>query len=176
EVYILCTPHGLLRRAAPSPPPALSPRIVVLVALPLIVVLAAAPAGKSSVVPAVSARDADIGRGPAHREAALWLVVQRHDKLRAIVRLAVQWLVRDDERGSRQCGRRDLIEHIGRMAEAVERGLGVAPAIVRNGGPAQARSGTRHRREHMGADRLVRVADRNRDLQGRLEAAAHIEL
>src|SRR5438132_5842293 len=97
------------RRAASSPPPALSPLIVVLAALPLIVVLAAAPARKCVVVRSVTARDAYIGRDPAHREAALWLVVQRHDKLCAIVSLADQRLVPADERRSRQCGRRDAI-------------------------------------------------------------------
>src|SRR5882672_12492856 len=119
----------VLLRAAPSSPPALSPLIVVGAALPLTVVLSAAPGRKSTVVPA--ACDAHIGRGLAHREAALWLVVQRHDKLRAIVRLAVQRLVRDDERGFRPCGRRDAIEHILRDADAVERGLGVVPAVDR---------------------------------------------
>ena len=136
------------RLAASSPPPALSPLIVVLAALPLaalplnvglaalplIVVLAALPlnvglaalslivalaalllkvglaalllkeglgalprigglttepAHESEVAPGVTARDAHFGRGPAHREPALWLVVQRHHKLRAIVSLAV---------------------------------------------------------------------------------------
>src|SRR5262249_21635545 len=84
--------------ASSSPPPARSPLIVVLAALPLIVIRAAAPARKSVVVRSVTARDAYIGRGPAHREAALWLVVQRYDEFRAIVSLAVQRLVRNDER------------------------------------------------------------------------------
>jgi hypothetical protein len=101
-------------RAASSLPPALSP---------LTVVLAAEPARKSVVVPGIAARDAYFGRGPAHCEAALWLVMQCHHKLRAIVSLAVQRLVRDDERGSRQCGGRDAIEHIFWNADTVERGL-----------------------------------------------------
>src|SRR5262249_4143936 len=70
----LCTSCSHSRRAASSPPPAapaLSPLIVVLAA--------AAPGRKSTVVPAVSVRDAYIG-GLAHGEAALWLIVQRHDK------------------------------------------------------------------------------------------------
>src|SRR5258705_3173478 len=161
----LCT---YSRRTAPSPSPALSPLIVVLAA--------AAPGRKSTVVPAVSARDAYIARGLAHREAALWLVVQCHDKLRAVVRLAVQRLVRDDERGFRPCGRRDAIEHILRDADAVEGGLGGVPAVDRDRGPAQAPFGTGHRRRHLSADRLVRVADRKGDLQDRLEATPHIEL
>src|SRR6516225_124388 len=118
------TPYS--RRDASSPPPALSP---------LMVVLAAEPAHESEVAPGATARDAYIGRGPAHREAALRLVVQRHNRLRAIVSLAVQRLVRDDERGSRQCGRRDAIEHILRDADAVERGLGIVPAVDRDRGP-----------------------------------------
>ena len=36
-------------------------------------------------------------------------------------------------------------------------------------------SRARHRRKHMGADRLVGIADRNRDLEGSLNAAPHIE-
>jgi hypothetical protein len=67
--------------------------------------------------------------------------VQRHHELRAIVSLAVQRLVRDDERGSRQCGGRDAIEHILRDANAVERGLGVVPAVDRDRGPAPAMLG-----------------------------------
>src|SRR5258705_3619424 len=88
----LCT---YSRRTAPSPSPALSPLIVVLAA--------AAPGRKSTVVPAVSTRDAYIARGLAHREAALWLVVQRHAKLRAIVRLAVQRLFPHGEPGFWAC-------------------------------------------------------------------------
>src|SRR5262245_61075931 len=133
-------------RVAPasSPPPALSPLIVVLAA--------AAPGRKSSVVPGVSARDADVG-GLAHREATLWLVVQRHDKLRALVSFTVQRLVRDDERGSRECGRRDAIERVLRDADAAERSPGVVPAVDRDRGPAQAPFVTRPPRQHTGAGR-----------------------
>jgi len=76
--------------------------------LPLIIVLAAALArrgvlgvriapakGAEKVVPAATARNAKIVLVPAHRKAALWLVVQYHDELRAIVSLAVQRLVRN---------------------------------------------------------------------------------
>src|SRR5262249_58299157 len=137
-------------RAACSPPPALAALIVVLAALALIVVRAAAPGAEAeTVVVAMAPRDAGVGRGPAHREAALWLVVQRQDKLRAIVRLAVQRLVRDDDRGSRQCGRRDPIEHILRDADTVERGLGVVPVVDGDGGPAQASARSPHRPGHL---------------------------
>jgi hypothetical protein len=69
------------------------------------------------------------------------------------------------------------IEHILRDADAVERGLGVrvVPAVDRDRGPGQTSVGTRHHREHMGADRLNLVTDRNGDLQVRLEAAPHVE-
>src|SRR5262249_59537105 len=148
-------------RAACSPPPALAALIVVLAALALIVVRAAAPGAEAeTVVVAIAARDAGVGRGPAHCEAALWLVVQRQDKLRAIVRLAVQRFVRDDDRGSRQCGRRDAIEHILRDADAVERGLGIVPVVDRDRSPAQSPAATCHRREHMRADRLLPISDR----------------
>src|SRR5215469_11715629 len=52
-------------------------------------------------------RNGDIDRRPAHQEAALGLVVKHRDELGAIVGLAAQRLVRDDDRGSRQCSRRD---------------------------------------------------------------------
>ena len=64
--------------------------------------------------------------------------------------------------------------------DAVERGLGVVPVVDRDRGPAQASVGVRHRREHMRADRLVGIADRDRNLEvasnSRLHAPApHIE-
>src|SRR5262249_52375933 len=64
------------------------------------------------VAPVVAARNGEIDRGPAHQEAALGLVVEHRDELGAVVGLAAQRLVRDDDRGSRQCSRRDAIEHI----------------------------------------------------------------
>src|SRR5262249_40767146 len=93
-------------------PPALWRLIIVPIVLPRIVVLAAAP-GRIVETPATPAEaDADIGRARAVDDAALRLVVQRNDELRAIVGLAVQRLVRNDERGPLQCGWRDAIEHI----------------------------------------------------------------
>src|SRR5262249_50402676 len=109
----------------------------------------------------VTARDADIGRARAVDDAALRLVVQRNDELRAIIGLAVQRLVRNDERGPRQYGWRDAIEHILRDGDAVKRGLGDVPAVDRDRGPAQAPVGARHGRKHMRADRLVGIADRD---------------
>src|SRR5882724_9676774 len=111
--------HAVYSRRAAFLPQALWPLIIVLAGLPRIVVLAAAPVHivklETPAAPAeavvVTARGANIARAPAHREAAVWLVVQHHDELRAIIRLAVQRLVRDDERRSRQCGRRDTIEY-----------------------------------------------------------------
>src|SRR6266436_1638694 len=81
----------------------------------------------------------DIAAQLARHKAALGLVVQHRDELGAIVGLAAQRLVRDDDRGSRQCGRRDAIEHILRDGDAVERVLGVVPGVDRHRRPAQAR-------------------------------------
>src|SRR5260370_30564300 len=108
------------RRAASSPPARL-PLIIVLAVLPRIVERAAAPAriaiGGVPVAPAIEADEVVVPgvaarNGAAHREAALRLVVQRHDELRTIVGLAVQRLIRDGDHGSRQCGRRDALEHV----------------------------------------------------------------
>ena len=165
EFYAACS------RGAASSPPALWALIIVPVVLPRIVVLAAAP-GRVVETPAIREADAGIGRARAGDEAALRLVVQRNDELRAIVGLAVQGLVRNDDRGPRQCGWRDAIEHLLRDGDAVKRGLGVVPAVDRDRGPAQAPVGARHRREHMRADRLVGIADRDRNLNGRIEHLA----
>src|SRR6516164_3597474 len=121
------------------------------------------------VAPVVAARNGDIDRRPAHQEAALGLVAEHRDELGAIIGLAAQRLVRDDDRGSRQCSRRDAIEHILRDGDAVERVLGVVPVVDRDRGPAQARVVARHRCEHMRAERLVGIADRDRNLNGRIE-------
>src|SRR5262252_5722428 len=51
----------------------------------------------------------DIVARLARHKAALGLVVQHRDELGAIVGLAAQRLVREDDRGSRQCSRRDAI-------------------------------------------------------------------
>src|SRR5262245_2871537 len=99
-----------------SSKPALWPLVIVPIVLPRIVVLAAPPERivETPATPAeaevVTAHDADIGRARAVDDAALRLVVQRNDELRAIIGLAVQRLVRNDERGPRQYGWRDAIE------------------------------------------------------------------
>src|SRR5499427_9255006 len=112
-------------------PQALWPLIIVPIVLPRIVVLAAAP-GRIVETPAIPTKAAvDIGRERAGDDAALRLVAQCHDELRAIVCLSVQRLVRNDERGPRHCGWRDAIEHILRDGDAVKRGLGVVPAVDR---------------------------------------------
>src|SRR5262245_58488717 len=96
-----------LPRRAASSKPALWPLIIVPIVLPRIVVLAAAPERivETPATPAktevVTARDADIGRARASDDAALRLVVQRNDELRAIIGLAVRRLVRNDERRPR---------------------------------------------------------------------------
>src|SRR5437879_5545392 len=94
----------------------------------------------------VVARNEDISRRPARYKAALGLITQHRDELGAIVGLAAQRLVRDDDRGSRRCGRRDAIEHLLRDGDAVERGLGVVAVVDRDRRPAQARPVARHRR------------------------------
>src|SRR5262249_35273542 len=74
--------HTACSRRAASSPPALWPLII-----------AAAP-GRIVETPATPAEaDADIGRARAVDDAALRLVVQRNDELRAIIGLAVQRLV-----------------------------------------------------------------------------------
>src|SRR5262245_17299456 len=157
--------------------PALWPLIIVPIVLPRIVVLAAAPErivetpAKAEVV---TAHDTGIGRARTGDDAALRLIAQRNDELRAIIGLAVQRLVRNDERGPRQYGWRDAIEHILRDRDAVKRGLGDVPAVDRDRGPAQAPAGARHGRKHMRADRLVGIADRDRNLNGRIEHLAPV--
>src|SRR5258707_4541246 len=99
--------HAACSRRAASSPPTLWRLIIVPIVLPRIVVLAAAP-GRIVETPATPATpaeaDADIGRARAVDDAALRLGVQRNDGLRAIGGLAVQRLVRNDERRPRQCG------------------------------------------------------------------------
>src|SRR6202521_2124889 len=102
--------HAACSRHAASSPPALWPLIII----PIVVETPATPAEA----------DADIGRARAVDDAALRLVVQRNDEFRAIIGLAVERLVRNDERGPRQCRWRDAIEHILREGDAVKRGLG----------------------------------------------------
>src|SRR5690242_1891998 len=114
-------------RVASSPPAVRPALLIVGVLLPRIGGLGApvTPTEEAALVPRVTARDAGIGRGLARDEAALRLVVQRNDELRAIVGLLVQGLVRNDDRGPWQRGRRDAVEHLLRDGDAVECGLGV---------------------------------------------------
>jgi hypothetical protein len=85
---------------------------------------------------AVVARNGNIDRRPAHQEAALGLVVEHRDELGAVVGLAAQRLVRDDDRGSRQCGRCDAIEHILRDGDAVGGNQSLSPTLRRSSGGA----------------------------------------
>src|SRR6516162_8029605 len=106
-----------LRAACRVLPPALLHRLIVLAAAPpgigrLGVPIALKKKAEAVVAPVVASRNADTDRRPAHQEAALGLVVEHRDELGVIVGLAAQRLVRDDDRGSRQCSRRDAIEHI----------------------------------------------------------------
>jgi len=66
------------------------------------------------------------------------------------------------------------MEHILRDGDAVERVLGIIPVVDRNRGPAQARVVARHRREHMRADSLVGIADRDRNLNRCIEHLAPV--
>src|SRR5262249_28974833 len=86
------------------------------------------------VVPEVVVRSEGIVRRLARDEAALGLVVQHRDKLGAIVGLGAQRLVRDDDRGSRQGGRRDATEDILRDGDAIQRILGIVGVIDRHRG------------------------------------------
>src|SRR5262249_20184537 len=95
-------------------PPALSHRLIVLAGALTPIGRLGVPVAleKKAEAPVVAARNADIDRRPAHQETTLGLVVEHRDELGVIVGLAAQRLVRDDDRGSRQCSRRDAIEHI----------------------------------------------------------------
>ncbi len=130
------------------------------------------------------------------------LAAQHGHELGALAGLGTQGLVRDDKGRSRRRRRHDAVQHLLRNDDAIERALcgarvgpdqfGVAAAVcVRpslrldnstrmslvqcDDGPAQARAGTPDRREHMRADRLVGIPDRNWDIENLLEAAPHIE-
>src|ERR1700704_2269789 len=110
-------------------PPAPLHRIIVLAAAPPRIGSLGIPrlekGPRAVVVPEIAAGSESIGRRLARDEAALRLVAQYRDKLGAIVGLAAQRLVRDDDRGSRQCGRRDAIEHLLRDGDAVEGCFGI---------------------------------------------------
>ena len=83
------------------------------------------------------ARDGVVGAAFAIFEAALRLVVQHHDELGAIIGFAAQRLIGNGDRGQRQRGRRDTVEHLPREGDAVERVLGVVAVVDRDFGPAQ---------------------------------------
>src|SRR5262245_30079162 len=103
-----------LRAACRVLPPALLHRLIVLADAWTRIARLGVPIAlekEALVAPLVAARNGD-DRRPARHEAALGLVVQHGDELGAIVGLAAQRLVRNDDRGPRQCGRRDAIEHI----------------------------------------------------------------
>src|SRR5262249_43750698 len=91
-----------------------------IVIVPLIVaaprrIVPIAPGKKEAVV----ARKVAIGGRLARYKPALRLVAQHRDKFGAIVGLATQRLVRNDDRGARQGGLRDSIEHVLRDRDAV---------------------------------------------------------
>src|SRR6185312_9397772 len=89
-------------------------------------------------------RDRIFGRGLARDKAALRLVVQHRDELGAVIGFFAQRLVRDDDRGSRQCSRRDAIEHLLRNRDAIERALWAVLVFDRDHRPAQTRAVRRH--------------------------------
>ncbi len=108
------------------------------------------------------ARDARVGRGRARDEAALRLVAQHRDEFGAIIGFGTQRLVRDGDRGQRHSGRRDLVEHLLREGDAVERVLCGVAVVDRDFGPAQPALGARNRGEDVRAERLVGILDRDR--------------
>src|SRR5260370_35178761 len=88
--------HAACSRRAASSPPALWALIIVPIVLPRIVVLAAARGRIVEETPATPAEAAaDLGRARAVHDAALRLVIQRKDELRALVGLPVQRLGRN---------------------------------------------------------------------------------
>jgi hypothetical protein len=56
---------------------------------------------EAGAAPEIVARKLDVGARPARYKPALRLVAQHRDKFGAIVGLAAQRFVRDDDRGSR---------------------------------------------------------------------------
>ena len=83
------------RRAAL--PPALLHRLIVLAGAPTRIGRLGVPIALEKEAEAVVARNGDIDRRPAHQEAALGLLVEHRDELGALVGLAAQRLVRDDD-------------------------------------------------------------------------------
>src|SRR5215472_15565988 len=122
----------------------------------------------------VVARKVAIGSRLARYKPSLRLVAQQRNKLSAIVGLFTQRLVRDDDRGSRQCGRPNAIYHVLWDGDAIERTLGVVRIVDRDRGPAQAGILARHRGEYVRADRFFRIADRDRDLDAEIEHFAPV--
>src|SRR5450830_840813 len=117
-----------------DPPIVAAPRRIASLDVPI------APGKKEAgVAPEVVARKVAIGGRLARYKPALRLVAQHRDKFGAIVGLATQRLVRNDDRGARQGDLRDSIEHVLRDGDAVERVLGFIPVVDRDCGPAQAR-------------------------------------
>src|SRR5215469_11847733 len=93
-----------LRAACRVLPPALLHRLIVLAGARTPISRLRAPIGlekeaEAFVAPVVASRNTDIDRRSAHQEAALGLVVEHSDELGAVVGLAAQRLVRDDDRG-----------------------------------------------------------------------------
>src|SRR6516225_5843805 len=88
-----------LRAACRVLPPALLHRLIVLAgARTRIGSLGVPVVAREKEAEAIVARNGDIDRRPAHQEAALGLVVEHRDELGAVVGLAAQRLVRDDDR------------------------------------------------------------------------------
>src|SRR5580704_5442136 len=111
KVIVLQRPCGL-RAACRVLSPALSHLRIVQAAAPTRIAGLGVPIALEKVTPDIADRSEGIRRRPARYKAALGLVVQHRDELGAIVGLAAQRLVLYDDRGSRQCSRRDAIEHI----------------------------------------------------------------
>src|SRR5256885_1122611 len=95
-------------------PPAATPACIAGLAAPIASEKREAAAALEAV-----ARNVDVGGRLARDEPALRLVAQHRDEFGAIVGLAAQRLVRDDDRGSRQRARRNAIEHVLRDGDAV---------------------------------------------------------
>src|SRR5581483_9707818 len=109
----------------------------------------------AAIAPAIVAGHLHRRRGRlAGDEAALRVVAQDRNELGAVVGLGAERLVRDDDRGPRQRGRRDAIPHLLRDRDAIQRVLGTVALVDADDAPAQASVALRHRREDMRADRL----------------------
>src|SRR5258705_12011265 len=119
-----------LRAACRVLPPSLLHRLIVLAGARTCIARLGVPISlekeaEAVVAPVVAARNGTIDRRPARHEAALGLVVQHRDELGAIIGLAAQRLVRDDDRRSPACSWRDAAQHVLLHRYAVERDLGI---------------------------------------------------